>query len=105
MPGSIVRVLLPLRFTAPRGVPLVGAGREASGSGATATPVVGVGWNEALPVRRKPPTTWMALAVRLALPLADRAVVEFESTITPPAVVMLALPESVSAPPADGSST
>lgn len=61
--------------------PLVpGTGSPDSGSASTATPVVGVGLSVALPLFCTPPCTSIALAVTLALPLAETALVELEST-------------------------
>src|SRR5262245_45366107 len=94
--------LLPLRLTDPRATPPLGAANPASGSGNAVMPMVGVGWKLALPVARVPPTTWMLAAVTWALPLADRAVVELESTTTEPGMLMLAFPERVRAPLAVG---
>ena len=58
-----------------------------------------------MPLFWNPPATSMTEAVSWALPLAERAVVELESTTTAPGILMLALPESVRAPLAVGLST
>jgi hypothetical protein len=101
-PGWIVITELPEQFTEPRDVPGAGTGRLASGSAAGATPVIGAGENLALPVALTPPVTKMLEAVTVALPVADSALVEqFEFTWTRPAMLMLALPVSVSAPQSD----
>ena len=68
-------------------------------------PVVGAGLKLALPLFWTPPWTSITDALTAALPLADRAVDELESTKTPPVSLMLAFPERLRAPPADGSRT
>jgi hypothetical protein len=62
--------------------------------------VVAAGLSVALPLLLTPPTTWTAAAVILALPLSVRAVVEPESTTSVLGMLMAALPETLSAPPA-----
>ena len=59
----------------------------------------------ALPLFLYPPTTWILAAVTWALPLAVRAVVELESTRTPPGTLMTAFPERLKEPLALRSST
>jgi hypothetical protein len=102
MPEQIVCWELPLSFTEPSLVRPVGQGgwSPPSGSLMDVKPVAGAGWNAALLLFCTPPTTSMAEAVTWALPAADRAEVEPESTTTGPGMLMLALPERVSAPEA-----
>ena len=70
--------------------------------GNVAAPVTGAGLKLALPLFWTPPCTSITDALTAALPLAERAVDELESTKTPPVSLMLAFPERLSAPPADG---
>ena len=72
---------------------MLGTASEASGSASTAAPVIGAGLKLALPLFWTPPCTSITDALIWALPLADRAVDELESTKTPPASLMLAFPE------------
>ena len=59
----------------------------------------------ALPLFWTPPCTSITDALIWALPLAEIALDELESTNRPPVSLMLAFPASVSAPPAVGSRT
>ena len=52
----------------------------------------------ALPLFLNPPATSITAAVSWALPLAESAEAELESTTTAPGILMLALPERVRAP-------
>ena len=72
---------------------MLGKGSAENGSFTTAAFVIGAGLKLALPVRETPPCTSITVAVIAALPLAERAVEELESMYTPPAILMLALPE------------
>ncbi len=67
--------------------------------------MVGAGLKLALPLFWTPPCTSITDALTAALPLAEMAVDELESTKTPPVSLMLAFPERESAPPAVGSRT
>ena len=67
--------------------------------------MAGAGLKLALPLFWTPPCTSITEAVTWALPLAEMAVDELESTTIAPGILMLALPERVRAPPADGSRT
>src|SRR5262245_15926163 len=103
MPGLMV--CEPLESLTDATVPLgLGPASEASGS-FTDTPDAGEGLMVAMPAFWTPPATSMIEAVSWALPLAEIAVVELESTTTAPGILMLAVPERVSAPLADRSST
>ena len=84
---------------------MLGSASEAERVGKVAAPVVGAGLKLALPLFWTPPCTSITDAVTWALPLAERALDELESTKTPPGMLMLALPERVEAPPAVGSRT
>ena len=68
-----------------------------------AAPVVGAGLKLALPLFWTLPCTSMTAALTEALPLAETALDELESTTIAPGILRLALPESERAPPADGS--
>ena len=57
---------------------VLGNGSEATAS--TGAPVTGAGLRLALPLFLTPPWTSMAAALTLALPLAERALDELEST-------------------------
>src|SRR5208337_3277459 len=104
MPGLMVREELPLRFTAVWTVPPVTMGNPASGS--PVAPGVPVLVTLAFPLLLTLPITSTPYgAVTLALPLARMALEELESTTTSPAILMLAFPERLRAPPADPSRT
>ena len=88
-----------------RPVGIAGIGSAASGSETTWLPVTGWGLNVGLPLLETPPTTWMPAAFTEAAPLIVMALDDFESTITSPVTLMLALPDRLIAPPAVGSRT
>src|ERR1700730_17306735 len=98
VPGLMTSMLLPLTLTAPSDVPAAGAGNVSRGSGIELTPVIGDGLTLALPDLLTFPTTLILLAVTLALPLAEMAEAELESTSSGPVILMAALPDTVSAP-------
>src|SRR5205809_1148110 len=75
--------------------PTLGAARAANGSATTGAPTTAPGWKAALPVERTPPWTKIPEAVMLALPLAETAVLEEESTSSTPAMFSDPLPETV----------
>jgi hypothetical protein len=81
-----------------------GAARPASGSATAAPSLTGAGERTTIPDFWMPPTTPMLPAVTWMKPLATTADGELESTTTGPLSLMVALPDSESAPLAFGSS-
>ena len=59
---------------------MLGGASDASGSGTEVVPVTGAGLKLALPLFETPPCTSITDALIAALPLAERAVDELEST-------------------------
>jgi hypothetical protein len=101
MPGLIVCELVPERLTDEVVPPTTGTGRLASGSLNEAAPVVAAGLTCALPLSWALPTNLTPPgAEMIALPPADSAEDEVESTATIPATLSWALPERVRAPAA-----
>ena len=82
MPGLIVADELPLRLSEPYVVNpnVVGGFSGASGSATEAALVTGAGLKLAFPLFETLPLTSITAAFTAALPLADRAVDELEST-------------------------
>src|SRR4051812_42347313 len=89
---------LPVRLTEPCQLPPVDGARPAKPSGTGVLPVVGAGLRVALPDLVNPPATRIDPAVTWELPLAARAVADFESTTKAPGMLMLALFEKLAAP-------
>src|SRR5947199_5842292 len=101
MPGLMIRVEFPARFTAMAEPATFGTGKPASGSAAAATPVTSGLDTLAPPLFWTAPTTCIAGALSWTFPLADMALDEVELTMRFPGILRLAFPETVRAPLAD----